>query len=374
MATQEAKYNVGMIGVGRKGTGHANGYAHHPLTEIVAAADPDPDNLALFSKRFGVTATYSDYREMLAKENIDIAAPILPVSVNPEIVIGCAEAGVKAIFCEKPAAATLADADAMVQECRSRGIHFAAGDAYRNFHQLWDARKIIESGDLGDIRSINLYQATNEISGGGCQGLSVMRMFAWDADVDWVTGWVSGDSWSDDDQGMGGYVRFVNGIECFIHLQPSSKKGIEIVCSRGVIYTDWFSFYLWKSDGDIEPTRLEELTEVKGLFPDSGIGSRERDADGRMLPGGRQKASIQSIVDSLELGIEPRCSGENMAIVLEIAIALRESARNNHVPVKMPLEDRSLTLYPHEDRWNNKKPILGEEEYSRQIGNFDTPS
>lgn len=368
------RYKVGMIGVGRKGTGHANGYAHHPLTQIAAVADPDSDNLALFSRRFGVEATYTDYREMLAKEDIDIAAPILPVSVNPEVVVGCAQAGVKAIFCEKPAAARLSDADMMVKECRDRGIYFAAGDAYRNFKQLWDVRKMIEDGDLGEVRSINLYQATNEISGGGCQGLSVLRMFAWDADVDWMTGWVSDDPWSDGDQGMGGYIRFVNGIESFIHFQPSSKKGIEVVCSRGVFFTDWFSFHLWKSCGDSEPTKLEQLTELKDLFPYSGLGARLRDTEGRMLPGGRQQASIQSIVDSLELGIEPRCSGENMAIVLEMAIALRESARLDHSPVRMPLEDRSLTLFPHEGRWLNKKPILGSEEYARQIGKFDTPS
>ena len=374
MATQEPKYRVGMIGVGRMGTNHANGYAHHPLTEIVAVADPDPDNLELFCRRFNVTAAYSDYREMLEKEDIDIASPILPVSVNPEVVVACAQARVKAIFCEKPAAATLSDADMMVKECESRGIQFAAGDAYRNFQQLWDARKIIESGELGEIKSINLYQPTDEISGGGCQGLSVMRMFAWDADIDWLTGWVRNDPWSDDDQGMGGYLRFVNGIDGFIHLQPSAKKGIEVICSRGVFYSDWYSFHLWKSEGDEEPTRLEQLTEVEGLFPNSGIGDRRWDADGKMLPGGRMQASIQSIVDSLELGIEPRCSGENMATVLEIAIALRESARRDHAPVKMPLEDRSLTLYPKQYRWLNKKPLMGADEYARQIGRYDTPS
>ncbi len=371
VSSKQAKYRVGMIGVGRKGTGHANGYAHNPLTEVVAAADPDPENLDLFCKRFNIQAGYSDYQEMLRKEDIDIAAPILPVSVNPEVVIGCARAGVKAIYCEKPAAATLSDADQMVEECRSRGIPFAAGDAYRTFNQLWKAREMIESGDLGDVQSINLYQATDEISGGGCQGLSVMRMFAWDADIDWVTGWVRDDPFSNDDQGMGGYVRFANGIECFVHFKPVAKAGIEVLCSRGVFFSDWYSFRLWKFEGGTRSPRISDLKEVEGLLPDSGIGERVRDAQGRMLPGQRQIAGCQSIVDSLELGIEPRCSGDNMRTVLEIAIAFRESARRNHAPVKMPLEDRSLTLYPHTFRWLDKKPLLGEEEYARQIGNFD---
>ena len=49
---------------------------------------------------------------------------------------------------------------------------------------------MIEADEIGEILSINLYDATSTISGAGCQGLSLMRMFAWDADVDQVVGHV----------------------------------------------------------------------------------------------------------------------------------------------------------------------------------------
>ena len=75
-------YRVGVIGCGRKGTSHARAYALNPATEVVAAADTDAENLALFCERFGVPG-YADYREMLRRERIDIAVPILPVIVNP---------------------------------------------------------------------------------------------------------------------------------------------------------------------------------------------------------------------------------------------------------------------------------------------------
>ena len=93
----DAKYRVGLIGCGRKGTEHARGYRFHPLTEVVAAADTDPENLALFCERFDVPV-YANYEEMLDTERIDIAAPILPTSVNPEVVLRCAAAGVKSNF------------------------------------------------------------------------------------------------------------------------------------------------------------------------------------------------------------------------------------------------------------------------------------
>ena len=98
----EVKYRVGMIGIGRKGAQHARAYRIDPRTQIVAAADTDEENLEIFCKRFGVPG-YTDYKEMLAKENVAIAAPILPVGPHPSTVIGCAEAGVVNV----PAAAPL---------------------------------------------------------------------------------------------------------------------------------------------------------------------------------------------------------------------------------------------------------------------------
>ena len=116
-ASRTPPYRVGIIGVGRMGSNHARAYVVNPKTELVAAADTDPENLELFQRRFGVNV-YGDYHEMLAKERLDIAAPVLPVSVNPQAVIDCAEAGVGAIFSEKPIASSLADADRMVETCR----------------------------------------------------------------------------------------------------------------------------------------------------------------------------------------------------------------------------------------------------------------
>ena len=67
VVTTETTYRVGLIGTGRKGNGHARGYVANPRTELVAAADPDPSNLAIFLERFEVES-YDDYHEMLRVE------------------------------------------------------------------------------------------------------------------------------------------------------------------------------------------------------------------------------------------------------------------------------------------------------------------
>ncbi len=245
MSEAKAKYRVAIIGTGNHGTRFARTFQLNPKTEVVAGVNPSQESLDIFCKRFDVPG-YNDHKEMLEKENVDIAAPILPVKPNPQVVIDCARAGVKGIMSEKPIAASLDEADRMVEECSSRGIPLGAGDMYRNSDNLWKAKEVIDSGEIGAVQSINTYGAgSNQMTGQGCRGLTEMSLFAGDVDVDWVTGWVDGDAadrdrgtiaeWSDYDQGMGGYVRFVTGIEGFLHRrQSAAKSGIEVVCSKGV--------------------------------------------------------------------------------------------------------------------------------------------
>jgi predicted dehydrogenase len=347
-------YRVGVIGCGRKGHGHARGYVGNPRTEIVAAADPDPANLEIFLERFAVRG-YADYQQMLAAEPLDIVAPILPVQPNPQVVVDCAKAGVGAIYCEKPMAVSLAESDEMVAACQTRGIPLAAGDAYRNMPHHWRVKALIDAGELGDVHTINLYQGTGEISGGGCQGLSVMRLFADDADVEWLTGWCSDDPASDYDQGMGGHVRFTNGIDAFISNQRSILEGIEVVCAKGVYHTNWGAGHLWRGEPGGELTRDDDV------FAELGTS-------GWMEPSGsRQRGGIESIVEALDSGREPRCSGDNMRKVLEIAVGLRESHRRGFTPIQFPIEDRSLGIVPSPSRLLNKKQVLGEERYAEQI-------
>jgi hypothetical protein len=61
--------------------------------------------------------------------------------------------------------------------------------------------------------------------------------------------------------------------------------------------------------------------------------------------------SILSFLDVLENGGELAISGHDLRQSLEVAIAARYSALWGSVPLKLPLEDRSLTLYPRAYRW-----------------------
>ena len=106
----------------------------------------------------------------------------------------------------------------------------------------------------------------------------------------------------------------------------------------------------------------------KGFKPVRGHSDGGYDDEGWLYPGDRLMDSVTSMVDAIEKGVEPKASGKVQHKSLEVSIAMRESARRGHTPVKLPLEDRSLTLMPESYRWDNKKELFGKDRYASEIG------
>ena len=368
----QAKYRVGVIGCGRAGTSRARAFDLHPLCKVVAIADTDAENLALGCRRFGVPG-YADYQEMLAREAIDIAMPVLPVRANAGAVVAAAEAGARAIFCEKPLTAQLAEADRMVESCRRGGVHLAAGVMVSSHPDYRRAYQLARDGAIGPVQRINLYEGNGQ---GGCHGLNVARKFADRASVDWVVGQVEGDPQSDYEEayeegdtgfgGLGGCISFSNGIQCFSSFASNSWRGIEVVGSAGLIY-NWnntgLGLRLFKSGGREAP-----LVEEEGVFEPHQAAQREHDEEGWQDPGAVMRAIVEDIVRVLEEGGELAVtSGDDLRQALELAVALRQSHRRGGARIGLPLADRSLVMYPEKSRWNYKKDLIGREAYMAQM-------
>jgi predicted dehydrogenase len=165
------------------------------------------------------------------------------------------------------------------------------------------------------------------------------------------------DPHSDEDQGAGGYLRFANGVECFLHHRAGIKSGVEVIAERGVFFWDWRNVYLWKTMSPWESSGYRDLQPAP--FPYPRLFAPEIYP---AITGG-----IQSLIDCIEnrregtpAPAEPTCSGDDMRKVLEIGIALRESHRRGHVPVKLPIEDRTQKIIPRPYRWLGGQPIEGQ--------------
>ncbi len=134
---------------------HVSAYHHVADTELVAVCDLVPDLLAQFQSTWGETLPevnqYTDYDEMLAKENLDIVSVVTGDHVHANLVIGAAEAGVKGIVCEKPLATTLADADRMIAAVDKAGIPMLVDHTRRWTFPWVQVGELLRSGEIGDV-------------------------------------------------------------------------------------------------------------------------------------------------------------------------------------------------------------------------------
>src|SRR5262245_17126427 len=105
---------------------HVAAYAASPRASVVAVCDLVPALLEQFRATWGATfpdaRTYTACDEMLAKEEVDLLRVVTSDPRHAQMVVDGVAAGVKGIFCEKPIATTMADADRMIAACKARGV------------------------------------------------------------------------------------------------------------------------------------------------------------------------------------------------------------------------------------------------------------
>ena len=142
---------IGLIGCGNVGVN-----AHIPAVQanegmtIVAAADPTPERLqvAATAAGLGVDDLYADWRELLARQDVEAVIVATPQRFRPEIVIAAATTG-KHILAEKPLALTPADAQAMIDAAREHGVTLATVHNYHFMPVYRDIKQVLDSGEIG---------------------------------------------------------------------------------------------------------------------------------------------------------------------------------------------------------------------------------
>ncbi len=115
------RIGVGLIGTGFMGKCHAMAYGSVkavfgdvPVVERVSLCDVEPDRAASCAAAFGFAGSTSEWRDLLSNPDIDLISITSPNGLHREMAVAALEAG-KHVWCEKPMALTLADAEAMAK-------------------------------------------------------------------------------------------------------------------------------------------------------------------------------------------------------------------------------------------------------------------
>jgi UDP-N-acetylglucosamine 3-dehydrogenase len=245
-----------IIGAGWAGTLHANILANEiEGVEVVSVVEPVKEKGIRCANNYDAEY-YSDIDTMLSKEKVEMVLICTPTYTHADLAIKAAEAG-KIVFCEKPLALTLEDADRMIEAVQKNRVTAMTGHILRFWPEYMKIREIVDSGDLGAplhcvserLLSIPTWTenewARKETLGGG------MAFDGQIHDIDYLQ-WVFGPVKSVESQGIydsyyggwahiGSNLKFETGVSGFIQAgwrYPNSfpfTMVTRVICENGTV-------------------------------------------------------------------------------------------------------------------------------------------
>ncbi len=341
---RQAPYRAAVIGCGAIGStieddigtatyrmglpyGHAPVYAQLDRTVLVAGADTDEGRRKAFAARWGLDerTVYANYREMLANERIDIVSIASPTPLHAGMTLDAVEAGVRAIFLEKPLASSLADADRLIAACREAGIPLSINHTRRGDHHYRKARQLIESGAIGPLHSL-VANTGGHLMWSASHTFDLLNYLNGDLRTSWLIGDLDEAAF---DPGASAYMIYENGVRAYVNAVEGNPImfRVEAIGTAGTIVIGNFDLELYRSNpGSTRP----EL--IRHPFP-------------QVLPAqSPMTVLVNELLDALEGGPAPVSTGDTALQALEQIAAIYASDAANNSRIDFPLTDRSLVI------------------------------
>jgi predicted dehydrogenase len=380
-------YRAGLAGCGGMGQRHAQALQAARNVELVALADIHEPNLRAAGAAYGVERLYQDYREMIAREGIDLLAICTQAPQHAPLTAGAAELGVKGILCEKPIAMTLEEADAMVAACDRSGTRLAIGHQTRVIPSTFAVEQLLQEGAIGEWRVARMLDKGQRPAGNSFMELcthifDLLRIYA--GDPAWVSAHLTvGDTdrrqrlatvqdiqysqaaWRDRDCGLvlgdrasitygfppreGWHNGITATLESFFQLRKETASGqvwhpnLELIGTDGILFLGGTSYhvdvYLHRGPW-APPGRLERIEATDRAIPSGPVADVGAEVQYHL-------GMVEELVAAMEEGREHRSSGRDGRWALEMIMGAYESHRRGGARVALPLEYRGHPL----QRW-----------------------
>lgn len=327
------RLRIGVIGLGWFGEIHCETIVGIPNLELVALCTRRPDRLSEQASKFGVTKTYTDYRDMLADTGIDAVSIVTMWDQHTDPAVDALKAG-KHVFLEKPMASTVADCNKIMAAANaSRGI-LQVGHICRFNPRYRMTKQAIDEGRIGKIVALQsrrnipaawtptILEKIGPIVGDAIHDTDLMLWFTSDRVVSAYSQTVSVRNLTFPDIGQtmyrfkGGATATLETVWCMPEKTPFDiDERMSIIGTEGIIH-------------------------VQDTFPNLGIvdGSRLHSPDTTYWPmfegvrGGALRAEFEYFANCALMGIAPKIGrAEDAAAALEATLAAEESARTGNV-------------------------------------------
>lgn len=319
---------------------HASAMAAIPEIDLVAACDIKPATRDRFvtqwSGRWPGLRVDDDYRAMLERERPDLVAVVTPDHLHTLPVLTAIEFGARGIFCEKPLATSVEEADQVVAAAATAGVVMCVDYTRRWMPDFVEARRQVRSGAIG-----RLSQIVFEFGGpramlfrNHTHLIDLLNYYA-EADPEWVIGELEpgfadyGTSYRGDggtepamEPGANYYVAFSNGVRAYVTgmKETLSELRVDLIGARGRLTIDGEGFRLVRLETDDVRTKppVARVERVSPHWTVSGI-----------------QAALLDLIGAMESGRATASPPASARRTVAITRAILESQARGNVPVRI---------------------------------------
>lgn len=314
--------NIGIIGAGIIGRSHVQACGNIEWARVTCIADIIYERAAEFKDSYGIRA-YTDYKEMIDKEDLQAVVITLPHNLHKSVAIYCCNKGIN-VLVEKPMAISVKECEEMIEAANANKVKLMVAHVQRYFSENIKAKEIIASKELGeltmivDIRNNDYFSEdrpkwflNHDMSGGGI----FMNYGAHSLDkIIWITGsnvkriegkiGLFNETYNVEGNAQA-FLELENGVTAVLsqHGYKGDVKNItEFYCTKGVI----------------------KLCTGKGLWVDRGKGFEE------VIVQDKEKIFENQLLDFLNAvkhGIKPEISGEYGLNIIKLIETFYGSSR-----------------------------------------------
>ena len=321
---------------------HAGGYDRNEDVDLVAVADIDEDALDRFGRAWGIPedGRYLGHEAMLEATDLDIVSVCTPSMLHREHVEDVATAGdPDVIWCEKPVACSVTDAESMVETCDSERVELVVNHSQRFLRQNQAVREAVRDGLVGEVQSMT--------SGSPMELLRVgthvvdFSLYLLDARAELVAGHVTGANQAAehltddnvDDAATGGFFTLDTGT--FVTYDGTARRDVSMFHHRingteGRLVRAEDGWRYWDSSGGDH----EEKEPPTGDHDDSHRQSFDN--------------AVAHAVDLVEGRAENVSSGADATETIEVLVGFYASHYTGgrvSVPLDRPLKDVTITSW-----------------------------
>ncbi len=328
--------NAAVIGVGSMGANHARVYARMASTNLVAIADVDQEVCERVARTYKAKA-YSDYREMLEHEHVDVVSIAVPTHLHCQVSLDTMAAGIHS-FVEKPLADSIANSRIMIDGSHRQEVVLAVGHIERYNPAVIALKQRLATGQLGKIYQIHArrigpfpprVQDVGVVFDLATHELNVMEYLA-NAGIRTIAAEVRRTLQNDHEDLVSGIVRFENDIVGVLDinwLTPTKIRQLSILGEKGLFLVNYLTQELWFYENRSAADKWEGLATA-GVSEGSVIKYELE----RVEP---LRAELEAFVDAVLHGYNGLVNGEEGLRAVYLAEQLLR-ASSEHRVVNLP--------------------------------------